>query len=335
MLEFILTGTNPDGTFPIIGDCDNGRLHRLKVWENEDQEWNDFRYLLAAGAILFQRTDFAQVSGDQLDEAVWFFGKKALTFSEVQGNIGYLPIQLPSKIYPEGGLCILRHKDLQIVIDAGRNGQNGNGGHAHNDLLSFELFADNHPWIIDPGTFVYTADYDARQRFRSTAFHNVLQVDGAEQIPQIASQPFYLPTDPAVRVIEWLPGASFDRFTAEHDAYLRLPIPAIHRREFVLDKPGRVLVIHDSLISTSPHILRSWLHFHPQITLEPSKANAVRVRWKGLSEVDCQVKWKADGVSELETGQSSLSTSYGKYQVAPYLTLNTQGTWIEMIITFT
>ena len=57
MLEFVMHYTRPDGTAPLFGDCDNGRLHRLKVWGTPEREWTDHRYLLAIGAVLFQRDD--------------------------------------------------------------------------------------------------------------------------------------------------------------------------------------------------------------------------------------------------------------------------------------
>ena len=42
MLEFAMYLTKPDGTTPHIGDNDNGRLHRLKVWSPPEREWVDF-----------------------------------------------------------------------------------------------------------------------------------------------------------------------------------------------------------------------------------------------------------------------------------------------------
>ena len=65
MLGFVMCYTKPDGSVPMIGDADNGRLHRLKVWANQEKEWIDHRYLLAIGAVLYRRDDFAQLAGNQ------------------------------------------------------------------------------------------------------------------------------------------------------------------------------------------------------------------------------------------------------------------------------
>jgi len=57
----------------------------------------------------------------------------------------------------------------------------GRGGHAHNDKLSFELCVDGEDVIVDPGTYVYTADPYLRNLFRGTEYHNTIFFEGVEQ----------------------------------------------------------------------------------------------------------------------------------------------------------
>jgi len=90
-------------------------------------------------------------------------------------------INLKSKEYKDGGYYILRNDKTYIIIKCGPNGINGNGGHTHNDQLSFELNVFGKDFIIDPGTYVYTADYKLRNLFRSTSMHNTLQIGNLEQ----------------------------------------------------------------------------------------------------------------------------------------------------------
>ncbi len=83
--------------------------------------------------------------------------------------------------YKESGIYIFKSKRVYLLISAGANGQKGNGGHAHNDKLSFELSVDDKDLVVDPGTYLYTPLPDMRNFFRSTKVHNTLIVDDQEQ----------------------------------------------------------------------------------------------------------------------------------------------------------
>ena len=87
--------------------------------------------------------------------------------------------------YPyEGmGLYIFKSPHLYMTVRCGEIGQNGNGGHAHNDQLSITLRIDGKDIIVDPGTYLYTPLPERRNEFRSTTAHFTVQKDGAEQNP--------------------------------------------------------------------------------------------------------------------------------------------------------
>ncbi len=83
--------------------------------------------------------------------------------------------------YPDFGLYIFKSDYLYLCIMAGGIGQNGNGGHAHNDKLSFELNVAGRDIVVDAGCYLYTALIDRRNEFRSVRAHNVPIVNGQEQ----------------------------------------------------------------------------------------------------------------------------------------------------------
>jgi len=84
-------------------------------------------------------------------------------------------------IYKESGIYIFKSINLYLLVSAGSNGQKGNGGHAHNDKLSFELNIEGKDIVVDAGTYLYTPLEDERNRFRSTKMHNALIVQDEEQ----------------------------------------------------------------------------------------------------------------------------------------------------------
>lgn len=67
----------------------------------------------------------------------------------------------------------------KLVVDAGQPGPKYIPGHAHCDAMSYELFCDGKPVVVNCGTYAYQCK--ERSFFRSTAAHNTVMVDGTEQ----------------------------------------------------------------------------------------------------------------------------------------------------------
>ncbi len=74
--------------------------------------------------------------------------------------------------YLNFGLAGLKNNSLYLGISITDVGQNGRGGHSHNDKLSYELYAEGIDYQCDPGTYVYTESLKWRNKFRSSLAHN-------------------------------------------------------------------------------------------------------------------------------------------------------------------
>jgi hypothetical protein len=189
-----------------------------------------------------------------------------------------------------------------VVARCGDVGQNGNGGHAHNDLLSYEL-SDGFPFVVDSGTYVYTADPDARNLFRSTAAHNTVVVGGEEINPIARSSLFRLRQFANPTVEQWEETAERIRFVASHDGYRRLDPPVVHRRTFSLERPSDELEVLDELLGDGRQSARSFIHLAPDVTVvNVSDADwelqregvARRIRFEGFDEVGLTEGWVSD-----------------------------------------
>jgi hypothetical protein len=78
------------------------------------------------------------------------------------------------------GIYIFKSDSFFLLFVAGDIGQNGAGGHGHNDKLSFELRIGDNDIFLDPGTYLYTPIPMRRNEFRSVLAHNCPQI-GVEQ----------------------------------------------------------------------------------------------------------------------------------------------------------
>lgn len=272
MFDFALHYLKPNGMAPQIGDNDNGRLHMLTT-----RDVLDHSYLLSIGAVLFQDGRFKVKEFGFDEEALWLFGTDGY---EKYDRLPDSNVPVSSKAFKDSGIYIMRDGSNYMIISCGPNGQNKKGGHAHNDKLSFELQVNGKDVIVDPGSYVYTSQPVWRNRFRSTAYHNTVVVDGEEQNRFNENILFVMNEDARARCLKWESRKEYDWFIGEHYGYTRLPVPITHRREikFYKDRAtweiGDILDIgHTGSDKDAEHRLEWYFHLSPAIAVEEKGNN--------------------------------------------------------------
>jgi hypothetical protein len=200
--------------------------------------------------------------------------------------------QLKSKAFPQGGFYILRHDDSYMIIDCVPADTKAPSGHKHNSRLSFELFAYDKSFIIDPGAYIYTADKEMRNLFRSTKYHNTVVVDGEEQNRFDEDKLFSIRCDATVKVNRWVVTDKYDFLDAEHNGYARLKDPVIHRRQIYFDKEDRYWIIKDTLTGKERNKFDLYFHFAPMNVglLAMNKNVLMRIRRMKNQLIDGEIK---------------------------------------------
>jgi hypothetical protein len=232
-----------NGTVPQIGDNDSGRL--LPFRKRGDL---DHSYIMTIGALLFDNSDFVVDEFGYDEEADWLFGSNGKTRYYELKKRGIHSIQdFDSVAFPESGIFVMRDKNTYMCISCGTNGQNGNGGHCHNDRLSFELRMNGEDIIVDPGTHVYTSDYKARNLFRSTEYHNTIRINDLEINEYNEKELFRMRGKGTGRLVKWESTEEYDLFEGYHDGYHRLNPPVTHTRRIHFDKTRQLWAITDSV----------------------------------------------------------------------------------------
>jgi hypothetical protein len=218
-----------------------------------------------------------------------------------------------SRAFEQGGLYVMRTSDIYLLAVCHRIGVRGVGPHKHNDWLSFELCVGACPVIVDPGTFCY-ADATLRKLFRSTAYHNTVVIDGAEQVAIEGVSFGFLRPLGDVRVTHWDSNARRDVLEAEHSGYTRLRNPVVHRRRFELDKEQRQIEITDTIDGDGDHLLEWYLHLDVGLTCETSGTSAlVRQGSRALIAIEAR-----DGLTP-EVRSGWVSRAYNRREEARYL----------------
>lgn len=314
MFEFILYYTSPTGSAPQIGDCDDGRfqiLSRYYDWKRENHQ-----YLLAIGRFLFKRDDFRTLIPDFNEESFWLLGGLMEKPINTQQKI-----RLTSKSFVNSGFYVMRHEDLYMIINASSPNPKYLQCHRHNDALSFELFSYGTSLIVDPGSYVYTSNPEMRNLFRSTAYHNTIQVDGKEQ-NQFTDDLFFLGTESKTKVSRWEVGEEIDFFEGEHYGYKKLKNPVTHKRQIIFNKKLKFWLVKDILKCNDHNSLD--LHLH----LTDGELKSFKYPYSFIN----QNKRMKIAIIPLETKKLSvevlkgyLSPSYGKKTKAPILKYSKRG----------
>ena len=217
MFEFIFWIRKNNGSIPIFGDNDSGLFFYYS-----DKQKNDLTYL------------------DLLYRDIF---KKKIDLKKYQGI----------KIFKESGITLYKKDKIHLAIANMPNGQNGNGGHCHNDKLSFELTIADKAVLVDPGTYVYTPLPISRNQYRATSSHNTVSVENSEQNRFIKNNLFSFSHD-VNTVTNKLEHVSEDmfRYFGTHNGYQRGGNDYVHERKFEIT--NSIINISDEIITEHNNI---------------------------------------------------------------------------------
>jgi uncharacterized heparinase superfamily protein len=164
-----------------------------------------------------------------------------------------------------------------IVCDAAPIGPDYQPGHAHGDLLSFELSLAGQRVIVDAGVHGYDGD-PLRAWCRSTRAHNTVEIDGQDQCEFWST--FRVARRGRPRDVAWTARPGGFSLSAWHDGYDRLRGQPRHAREFRWYDDG-VLLVRDRVTSSRPALAVSRLHLHPDCAIEEISGLLARIRHPG------------------------------------------------------
>lgn len=281
MFVYLRRIVRPRGLTPLIGDTDGG--HFLAV---VSRSADDHTALLALGAAVFKDPQFKLAGQETPPELLSILGEEGLRDYE---QLAPSPQEITSQAFHDAGSYVLRQEDLYLLFNANGSHKKRPASHRHNDALSIEVSACGRAFIVDPGTYVYTADLRERHLFRSTAYHSTVQIDGAEQNTIREAAPFAIGAEARVKVLSWESSPEQDRIVAEHSGYERLADPVRHRRAVTFKKADRWWLIEDEIIGKGEHEIAVRFHFDSGLEINhfDNKSVMASDRTSGASLLVC------------------------------------------------
>jgi len=227
-------------------------------------------------------------------------------------------------VFPDTGYGVIRSADSRsaLIFDCGPLGPDYQPGHAHCDVLSYELSLHGQRIVVDTGVSTYQPGAE-RSYERSTAAHNTLRIDGQEQAETWSS--FRVGRRPHVGQMRGGSNGGFCFLKGEHDAYQHLGVD--HARTVLLHPPDTWIVV-DVISGTGSHRVESFLHFHPRVRVKElveSPTGSPPRRW--TLEFADQVYWLAAyGAGEFDLLKCSYAEQFGNSQSSTALRWAWQGT---------
>jgi hypothetical protein len=297
MLVAVLHLLKPNGRMPQIGDNDSGRFLILG-----ERDGLDMRYLLCLGAVLFDDPQFKVDEFGFSEDALWLFGQHG--YDRWSRLAGRSLATIGSRSFPQAGWYVMRRDRNYCLVSCGRNGPDDKGGHAHNDKLSIELVLDGQDVVVDPGTYLYTPDPDARNRFRSTGHHNTAKVEGREQSGPLNGDIFSLPDHPTIRLARLVESPGHTCFEGQIEY-----ASVVHKRTVNFDHQSARWRIDDRIRRSGPFNAETIFHLSPDAV----------IRGTGIFEKGTARPWatfKIEG-GRTETHAYEYSPQYGVRIEAP------------------
>lgn len=284
---FLAWITKPNGLAPLIGDNDNSRIIDPEL--NRDRR--DFRDVLDVGTVLFRdgKLKLRERPGPLLGILLGEDGIRRFNKIKKEKLEGVQHLR-------KSGYVVVKKEEFFFITRCGPMGLGGTGGHAHNDLLSFELY-DGEDIIVDPGMPCYTSCPEKRNMYRSTRMHNTVVIDEFEQ-NTITGDLFKLFEEVEGQKISVKERNGIIEVLGEY----RISKHGItHRRRFRIDLKQRIIEIEDEIKGHGKHTIR--LLFITPHKREKKENNIINI---GKYFIEFPTAWKAN-VSSI-----SISHAYGE-----------------------
>lgn len=161
-------------------------------------------------------------------------------------------------VLPDSGLAVLRTGPWWLLADVGLPCPDDLPAHAHADTLSFLLWHDGIPLLVEQGTSTYDAG-PVRTAQRSTAAHNTVTVDGHDSTEVWGAFRAGRRARVSLGPVTSDGPHGGPRLTATHDGYRWLSGSPRHTRIWELGASG--LTVTDRISGSGRHRLDLRFHF--------------------------------------------------------------------------
>jgi hypothetical protein len=220
--------------------------------------------------------------------------------------------------YPASGYYFMDRRPFWVGIHAGPF--TDKGGHSHCDQLGLLLSVNGQDIFVDRGTGNYTADQRMRNHYRSSAAHNVLQINDWEQnhFGSSRAQLFAMDDMADTKVTQLRDDPTTTTFIAEHHGFSRFRPGILHSRRIQMDS-DKINMVDKVTGVINTDTLSFFFHLNPG-TMATLIGNTLLVN---LGNSRLHFSW--DPAFEARLTPDKHSPAYGQQEDAEKLVLRRHG----------
>lgn len=199
----------------------------------------------------------------------------------------------------DSGYVRLQNDSAVVIADVARVGSDYVPGHGHADTLSFEFSLRGRRLLVNGGISTYEATPE-RLLQRGTAFHNTVEIDGANSSEVWSSFRVARRAVPfGMEMVERLDGLSL---RASHDGYGRLRGKPMHSRSWFL--APRSLVVVDR-VSTGGHSAIARFRLHPSWSISQEGFSGM------IGDGAASCRWSVENARAVRVVAGTWSSGFG------------------------
>lgn len=259
-VEFLYqTQDQESGRVPCYGSNDGALILPLNACD-----YTDFRPVIAAGNYLTHRTRIYE-PGPWEEDLLWLFGKEAL-----EANIkSTRPVSLSAT---DGGYYTLRGERSFALTRCTTYRYRP----AQADMLHVDLWWRGENIACDAGSYLYYAESPWNNNLIGTPVHNTVTVAGQDQM--VAGPRFMWFEWAKAKMLNFARSneGRLEAFQGQHEGYLRLDAPALHRRAVLRAGDDVWIVVDDILGQGTNAVACHWLLAEGEHAIDES-ANRLRL----------------------------------------------------------
>lgn len=195
--------------------------------------------------------------------------------------------------YPDFGLTIIKNKNIHVTFRHPKFNTKQPTGHFHQDENTVTLSINGQPILVDPGSYVYTANSKWRNYFRSYDQHNTFYITTQETHELLETYDLFQLPKNKTKIQNITQNLHEPEFLIQENKIIITNTYNTLQRRVTLNTQTKTLILNDSLkVSPETSSVRWVFIFSPAVSLvQDNKLWVILINQKPVAHIKSTLKF--------------------------------------------